>query len=608
MNGWFDYLKKGLTRTMPVDKIAGGQGYSGVKYNLRNLKPFIGRHLRQGIIGAVLVIVSTLLTFPPPLITQYITDDVILNKNLGLLAGGIMLLIGVKLADKMVSVLQDYFFARFEQNILLDLQQSLLEHTLKLPKSFLDEKETGYLMSRISSDVQRLRWFFSSTLVYILSMAIRFIGGLVFLFFLEWRLALVVMIPLPLIMMGMNFFTKKTRVLSHQSMEQQANVTKQIQESLSTTQLIKAYTSEKKTVNRIGEQLRSALQISLEQVTVDSLASLVIGLMPSIANAAVLAAGAILIIRGEWSLGSLLAFQGYVGFVYGPAQYLASANLQMQSALAALDRVSALFDIVPEETGTGQVVDYLTGEIGFEDVSFAYNTDEPVLKDVSFTVRAGEHVAIVGPSGVGKTTLVSLLLRFYQPSQGRIVFDGRPAEEYELESLRKRIGYVSQSSLLLTGTIDENLRYGNPDASPEQMEQACRAAGIHDFIAGLPDGYASLVGERGVNFSEGQRQRLSIARALIKNPDIVILDEPTSALDSIVEKSIFDTLPDLLRQKTMFVVAHRLATIQHSDKILLMNEHRLVAVGTHAELLAGNEFYRTLVANQQIMGGTDAAR
>ena len=274
---------------------------------------------------------------------------------------------------------------------------------------------------------------------------------------------------------------------------------------------------------------------------------------------------------------------------------LANANLQFQNALTALERVSAVLDVVPEENlGHGRVAEHLRGDVRFDHVSFSYDGHEPVLEDVSFTVQGGEHVAIAGPSGVGKTTLVSLILRFYKPTGGEIIFDGLPASEYELTSLRQRIGYVSQMTTLLAGTILENLKYGNLDATRSDIEKAARIAGIHDFIVSLPDGYNSMIGERGVNLSEGQKQRLSIARSLIKAPDILILDEPTSALDGIVENSIFEALPDAVKGKTLFIVAHRPSTIRKADKVMLFNEKRLVAAGTHAELLATNQYYRML--------------
>jgi ABC-type multidrug transport system fused ATPase/permease subunit len=601
VRNWFSYLKRGLSRKLPEDRLAAKEGYSGLKANLQNLRPFVRRHWWKGLMGAGLIIFTSLLGFPQPLIMRYLVDDVILNRQLGLLIGAILLLIGIFLAEHLANLLQKYYFARFEQEVTLDIQKDLLDHTLSLPKSFFDDNQTGYLMSRLSSDVEGLRWFFSSTIVHIFSSTIRCIGGLGLLFYLEWRLAIGALVILPFIVISVRYFSGKVHVLSHHSMEKQARVSSEFQESLSSVSLIKAFSSEARTIGRLMSGLKSTFQISMEQSTVSSVANFIINSMPAVARGVVLALGAYFVINGQWTLGSLLAFLAYLGYVFGPAQYLASANLELQNARASLERVSALFDIVPEEKiGVGKTVDRLKGEIEFKNVSFSYDDREPVLEDVSFRIKTGEHVAIVGPSGVGKTTLMSLILRFYRPASGEIYFDGSPATDYEVGSLRRRIGYVSQSILLLSGTIIENLRYGNPEANEEQVMQATKAAGIHEFIQSLPAGYKTEIGEKGVNLSEGQKQRLSIARALVKNPDILVLDEPTSALDSKTEKSIFSTLPSLIRDKTLFVAAHRLSTIKDSDSILLLNENRLIAVGTHKSLLETNEYYRSLVAFQQI--------
>ncbi len=602
MHLWIDYLRQGLSRTQTKDRFTNEHGEISPLADFENLRPFLVRHWRKGLLGIILVTLSSLLVFPQPLITRYLIDDVIFARSLDKLWLALLLLGGVKALGMGLGTIQQFYFTRLEQTVILDIQSDLFERLLHFPKSFFDETETGYLMSRIQQDVYGVQWFFSQTLVYALSSALRFIGGVAFLFYLEWRLALVVLVLLPLLVWVLNYFSKKMRVLSHEQMEQHANVSRNLQEALASTTLIKTFASEKRTVRRMISEWRASQQLSLEQSTVGSLANFLIGAMPSLTNAIVFVAGAYWVIQGDWTFGSLTAFQSYSGYVYGPVMALASANLQMQNALASLARVSALYSIIPEENlSHGEVVARLKGEVEFKDATFSYDGSEVVLENLSFHVDAGEHIAIVGPSGVGKTTLISLILRLYQPTKGDLLFDGRPASVYALASLRQRIGYVPQTSVLFSGTVLENLCYGNPVAEEEHIIRAAKTAGIHDFIVSLPGGYQSLVGESGANLSEGQKQRIAIARALIKDPDILILDEPTSALDSMTENSFIEALNIMTRGKTVFLIAHLLNTVKNVNRILVLNEKRLIAIGSHHELMQTSEYYRTLVFNQQVL-------
>jgi ABC-type multidrug transport system fused ATPase/permease subunit len=600
MKTWFSYLKQGLSRKMPQDSILGIRGHGGLKANLKNLLPYFRRHRRRGMLGCLLIAAATLFAFPPPLITRYLVDDVILGRQAGLLAGALLLLIGCLVAEKLARLLEDFYFARFEQQVTLDIQEDLIDRVLHFPKAFFDDKQTGYLQSRLTEDVDGIRWFFSSTIVHVISNALRFIGGIVFLFYLEWRLAIAVLILLPGLVWLIRFFSGKIHILSHQAMEHKADVSGHVQESLSGASHVKAYVHENRTRKHLMSSFQKVFQINLEQRAINSIASLSINAMPGVARIITLAVGAFWIIKGQWTIGSLLAFQAYLAYVFGPAQFLASSNLQFQKALAALERVSALFDIVPEDNQEhGRRIDRLEGAIEFKNVSFGYNGYEPVLEGVSFHIQPGQRVALVGPSGIGKTTLVSLILRFYQTSSGEICFDGIPAADYNTASLRGRMGYASQNPKILTGTVLENLRYGAPDADRDQIIQVARIAAIHHDIEKLPQKYETIIGAKGQNLSEGQKQRLSIARALVKEPDILILDEPTSALDSATEKSIFDALPAQVNGKTVLVASHRISTIMQADRILVLNESGIADIGTHQSLLESSDYYRSMVGHQK---------
>jgi len=608
MRTWIEYLKSGLARKAPEDRIAAGKTYAGIGGSLRRHMPFFRRHWKKGALGAGFILLNALMAFPMPLVSRFVIDDVILGKQLSILPWVLLLMAALALFSRAVGLFQNWFFLRYSQEITLDIQRQVLEHSFSLPKSFFDKHQAGYLLARMTGDIGGVTWFLSGSLVGILTNILYFIGGLALLFWLEWRLALAALAAVPAYLFALRRFSDRMHALNHAGNEENARYMSRFQETLGSIPLVKAFAAEDRAVGGIMNGLRQVYRISAERSVVGSVTGLALSSTPSLVNFVVFAVGAWWVITGHWSLGSLFAFQAYLGRVFGPAQSLASTGLQMQSIRASLERLTALLDVAPE-TGGGQRVESLRGEVEFRNVSFAYDPANPVLEDVSFHVRAGERVGIVGPSGAGKTTLLSLLLRFYSPTGGEVLYDGRPAGDYDVRSLRQRIGYVSQSPLLLSGTILENLRYGNPGASLEQVTRACRAAGIHEFITGLPGGYESEVGERGVNLSEGQKQRLAIARALVKEPDILVLDEPTASLDGLTERSIFEALPRETRGKTLFVVAHRLSTVVDCDRILVLNENRLVAEGKHGELLQTNDYYRQLAAGQLIPdGGKEAGK
>ena len=588
---YFIYLKNSLTLKLPEDQISPDKQYSKLRDSLRHIYPSVLKNWKTGAVTYGLLVISSLLTYPQPMINRYLIDDVILNKQLKLLAPVILLLLGIAAAAALVNQFQSFYSTRFNQELTLDIQRNLLNKVFSLPKTFFDHTHKGYLMSRLTSDVSGVNWFFSGAVVQIIMQFIRFIGGIGFLFYLEWRLAAAVMLSLPIPFFATVFFAKRSYIISHINRERNARYYSIFQEMFSSIPLIKAFSKEKKAESDIVTEIQNNNKAVNEQATLNSFNDHVMSAMPAAAKFLVLALGSYWVIQGVWTVGSLLAFVSYLAFVYGPVNYLASSANQLQSTRAALERVAALFNAIPENNvESGIDVKSLNGDVEFKNVSFEYEPHKPVLNSVSFKATRGEHWAVIGKSGVGKTTLASLIMRFYKPRAGGIYFDGRNASEYNIRSLRGRIGFVSQHTELLSGSILDNLKIGNDSASFDEVVKACRIADIHEQIESLPEKYNTMLEEDGANLSEGQKQRISIARAIVKSPDILIMDEPTSALDNVTEHSIYSMLPDALKGKTLFTIAHRLNTVKSADKILFLREGKIPICGEHDELMNVDEY------------------
>jgi ABC-type bacteriocin/lantibiotic exporter with double-glycine peptidase domain len=594
---YFSCLKNSLSLQLPEDRVSPERNYATLRDSLRHLYPAVLKNWRTGAVAYGLLIVTSLLTYPQPMITRYLIDDVILNKQIKMLPPVLLLLLGIAAVSATASLFQSFYSTRFNQEVTLQIQQNLISRVLSLPKTFFDHMRKGYLMSRLTSDVNGVSWFFSGTAVEIVMQCFRFIGGLGFLFYLEWRLAIPVVLSLPAPFLATVFFARRNYVIGHLNRERNARYYSVCHEMFSTIPLIKTFCREKKAEREIVAEIRNNNRAANEQAVLHSFHHHVMTAMPNAARFLVLALGSYWVIRGEWTVGSLLAFLAYLSFVYGPVNYLAIGANQLQSTRAALERVAALLNAIPEDNAeSGLAVKSLNGEVEFKNVSFAYDPQRPVLTGVSFHAAPGEHWAVLGKSGAGKTTLASLIMRFYRPGSGEIYFDGKKASEYNVRALRARIGFVAQHTELLSGSILDNLKMGNDDASFAEVERACQIADIDRHIKSLPEQYRTLLEEEGVNLSEGQKQRLSIARALVKSPDILIMDEPTSTLDNGTERSIYAMLPDAVKGKTFFTIAHRLNTVKSADRVLFLREGEPPRCGTHDELMKQDE-YKTFFDN-----------
>jgi ATP-binding cassette subfamily B protein len=619
-SGWWSYLRYDESKGRPhVDRQL-------LRRVLRYARPY------WAFVTLVLVtmVAISLLELIPPLLYRDLIDNVLPSRDfarLNLLALG---MIGLPLLSGLIGVAQRYFSARVGEGIIFDLRQTMYDHLQQMSLRFFTHTKSGEIVSRFNNDVVGAQSAVTGTLPDIVTNVITLISTLAVMISIEWRLALLSVAVLPLFLLPARRVGSILRGIRRRSMVYSADMSSIISETLGINGvlLVKTFGRQRQEMARFRETNRNVRDVGVRRALVGRWFFLGLGVASAIGTALIYWLGGYLVLREALTVGTIVAFAAYLTRLYGPISSLSNVQVAFAQSMVSFERVFEYLDLPVEiEDRPGAIeLGRVDGHLRFEGVSFSYlaeeelseqpasepggNGDEPekavgiittrrwALRDLSFEIRPGQLAALVGPSGAGKTTITYLLPRLYDPTEGRITLDGHDLRAVSQESLARQIGMVTQETYLFHDSVRANLLYARPEATQAELEAACRAANIHDFIAALPDDFDTVVGERGYRLSGGEKQRLAIARVILKDPCLLILDEATSHLDSHSEALIQAALEPLLAGRTSLVIAHRLSTILAADQILVLDEGRLVEEGTHAELLARGGLYAHLYETQ----------
>jgi subfamily B ATP-binding cassette protein MsbA len=562
---------------------------------------YVRPYRERMVLAIISLITGTLLGLVMPLVVRGVVDVVFVERDLALLNRFTGLLTLVFLTQAFFSFINRYYMSYIGERVVADLRQQLYRHLVTLSLRFFADRRTGEIVSRLTNDVTTLQAAVTDNLVSLLRQSLTLIGGVIFLFWLDWRLTSVILGGIPLVTLTMIYLGRKIRRAASQVQDRLAEASAVVEETVGGIRIVKSFAREAHEISRFNIKIDETFAAAMRRVKITAILSPTIGFMAFMSITITLWFGGYEVIQGHLSPGGLIAFLIYTMLVAGPIAAFSGLYGQFQSALGATQRLFELLDVSPDiaDAPNAYPLPSIIGRVCFENVSFEYDSSLPVLRDISLVVEPGQVVALVGPSGAGKTTLVNLIPRFYDVTAGRITIDGYDVRQVTRLSLRQQIGIVPQEPAIFSDTIGENIRYGKLEATQAEVEAAARAANAHEFILNTAAGYDTRVGERGIKLSGGQRQRIAIARAILRDPHILILDEATSSLDSESEQLVQEALEHLVKMRTTFVIAHRLSTITNADTIIVLDKGRLVEQGTHAELLSHEDgLYRKLHAMQ----------
>jgi len=568
--------------------------------SLIRLLRYLGRY-RWTVVGtSVCLIVSSLLGLATPWLMQQVIDKALELGSLAVVGLYAVGLVAVSILGGIFGFGQRYGMAYVVQGAIYDIRNDLYDFILHLPFSFHDRTRTGQLISRMTSDVDQISRFFGFGLSNLLSMALTFVGASFILFRMNWQLAVMGLMIMPLMTFTALRGSSSLGPRFYGLRQQFGRITAQLQENFSGARVVKAFAREEYEITKLRRELEEFLQRQMGLIKVFSLFMPAMSFLTNLGMLLILVYGGWSVINGRLSLGGLVASQGYLMMLTGPIRMIGWMVVMGKQASAAGQRIYEVLDSRPEVVESPKAIELprLRGEVRFRNVSFAYEEGSDVLHDINLTVRPGEMVALLGATGSGKTSIVNLIPRFYDVTAGQVTVDGYDVREVKLESLRKQIGTVFQEAFLFSDTMAENIAYGRNGASMEEIVRAAKLAQAHDFIMSFPEGYQTRVGERGITLSGGQRQRVTIARALLLDPRILILDDSTSSVDVETEYLIQQALAAAMRDRTAFVIAHRLSTVKNADRIIVLNDGRIVQQGTHEELLARDGPYRRIYETQ----------